>query len=238
LSNIIPAELASIDGCTHVFCTDCITEWSDQENSCPNCKKRFTTIRNGPISHTVTPRNQHSDLLETMLGQLASAHYSWTMLNHNNNNTVGMMPHQLLPGPFPAGLAGLAAFGPTAQHRMAAGAGRTTLGGVPPPHAHATGLAGWMSAAAAAAGPGAAHNGGGGTAAASSVGDTVHSLRLALSLQARTSAAAMRVVTTTQQQQQNSVRLSHWLHRHHQNGRSYANPIDITDDGSEVLLVD
>jgi Ring finger domain len=214
MSAINGPELAKIDGCSHFFCTDCITEWSDQENSCPNCKKRFTTITNvsdGTI-HPVTPRNQHSDLLETMLGQLASAHYGWTMLN----TTTGA------GGPLPAGLAGFAAFGAAAAAaRGGGGVGGITIG--------THGMAGLPTnigmMAGGIGGPGIRVGGGG--------GDTLHSLRLALTIQART--AALRVVST---QQQNSVRLQNWLARH-QNGRSYANPIDITaDDGTEVQVVD
>jgi Ring finger domain len=213
MSAINAPELAQIDGCSHFFCTDCITEWSDQENSCPNCKKRFTTITNvsdGTV-HPVTPRNQHSDLLETMLGQLASAHYGWTMLNTTGTTT----------GPLPAGLAGFAAFGAAAAARGGGGVAGITIG----THHTAGGLAGLPT------GIGMMGSGIGGPG--SRGGDTLHSLRLALTIQART--AALRVVST---QQQNSIRLQNWLARH-QNGRSYANPIDITaDDGTEVQVVD
>ncbi|CAG9326701.1 unnamed protein product [Blepharisma stoltei] len=30
--------------CNHNFCFDCITKWSQTENSCPLCKDRFHTI--------------------------------------------------------------------------------------------------------------------------------------------------------------------------------------------------
>ncbi|KAL3772052.1 hypothetical protein ACHAWU_008074 [Discostella pseudostelligera] len=42
-----PASLtdaASISGCTHKFCFDCIDKWADTENRCPCCKARFRTI--------------------------------------------------------------------------------------------------------------------------------------------------------------------------------------------------
>jgi len=38
------ADLSTIDGCKHTFCWDCIEKWSEQENSCPLCKARFTRI--------------------------------------------------------------------------------------------------------------------------------------------------------------------------------------------------
>jgi len=39
-----PIDLASINGCTHLFCFDCIEKWGDRENTCPLCKIRFTKI--------------------------------------------------------------------------------------------------------------------------------------------------------------------------------------------------
>jgi hypothetical protein len=38
------SEVASIGGCTHLFCFDCIDRWAETENRCPCCKARFTTI--------------------------------------------------------------------------------------------------------------------------------------------------------------------------------------------------
>jgi hypothetical protein len=37
-------EVASLDGCTHRFCFDCIDKWAMTENKCPCCKARFRTI--------------------------------------------------------------------------------------------------------------------------------------------------------------------------------------------------
>lgn len=72
------SELASIDGCSHTFCFECIQEWSDRENSCPNCKVRFgRIIPHHGESVAVTPRNQTNDILETMLGHLAASHQHW-----------------------------------------------------------------------------------------------------------------------------------------------------------------
>ena len=38
------SEVASISGCTHRFCFDCIDRWAETENKCPCCKARFRTI--------------------------------------------------------------------------------------------------------------------------------------------------------------------------------------------------
>ena len=37
-------DVATISGCTHEFCFDCIDRWAATENSCPCCKARFRTI--------------------------------------------------------------------------------------------------------------------------------------------------------------------------------------------------
>lgn len=37
-------DVASISGCTHKFCFDCIDQWANTENRCPCCKARFRTI--------------------------------------------------------------------------------------------------------------------------------------------------------------------------------------------------
>ena len=37
-------ELSKIDGCSHPYCFSCIEKWSERENSCPQCKSRFTKI--------------------------------------------------------------------------------------------------------------------------------------------------------------------------------------------------
>jgi len=40
----LPVDLASVNGCDHVYCFDCIEKWGERENSCPLCKQRFTKI--------------------------------------------------------------------------------------------------------------------------------------------------------------------------------------------------
>eukprot|EP00979_Chaetoceros_neogracilis_P014485 scaffold4656_cov261-Chaetoceros_neogracile.AAC.5 len=37
-------ELAKIDGCSHPYCFTCIEKWSECENTCPQCKSRFSKI--------------------------------------------------------------------------------------------------------------------------------------------------------------------------------------------------
>eukprot|EP01017_Pseudomicrothorax_dubius_P007298 TRINITY_DN1224_c0_g1_i11.p1 TRINITY_DN1224_c0_g1~~TRINITY_DN1224_c0_g1_i11.p1 ORF type:complete len:187 (-),score=30.75 TRINITY_DN1224_c0_g1_i11:346-906(-) len=40
-----PIELqGKLDTCSHEFCLDCIKKWSQRENSCPLCKRRFKSI--------------------------------------------------------------------------------------------------------------------------------------------------------------------------------------------------
>ncbi|GKY97832.1 hypothetical protein MPSEU_000741300 [Mayamaea pseudoterrestris] len=68
-------QRSAVDGCDHQFCFDCIAKWSNQENSCPLCKARFTKItRCNPLSKaerdqtkasnskTVKKRSQRMDL--------------------------------------------------------------------------------------------------------------------------------------------------------------------------------
>jgi len=37
-------DLATIAGCSHKFCFDCIDKWAETENKCPCCKSRFNRI--------------------------------------------------------------------------------------------------------------------------------------------------------------------------------------------------
>ena len=41
-----PNILAWLDSCSHVFCFDCIREWSRVNNACPQCRERFHRITN------------------------------------------------------------------------------------------------------------------------------------------------------------------------------------------------
>jgi hypothetical protein len=48
-----PEELATINGCEHYFCFECIEKWADRENTCPLCKARF-----GKIERVHKPKRQ------------------------------------------------------------------------------------------------------------------------------------------------------------------------------------
>ena len=37
-------DVATINGCEHKFCLDCISQWSEAKNVCPLCRTRFTSI--------------------------------------------------------------------------------------------------------------------------------------------------------------------------------------------------
>ncbi len=37
-------EMASISGCMHQFCYDCIHRWAERKNKCPCCNSRFESI--------------------------------------------------------------------------------------------------------------------------------------------------------------------------------------------------
>ncbi|GMI62309.1 hypothetical protein ScalyP_jg5323 [Parmales sp. scaly parma] len=39
-----PLELTKLNNCPHLFCFDCIDSWAKEENTCPLCKERFTTL--------------------------------------------------------------------------------------------------------------------------------------------------------------------------------------------------
>tara|TARA_X000000950_G_C13727692_1_gene582949 strand:- start:78 stop:632 length:555 start_codon:yes stop_codon:yes gene_type:complete len=37
-------DFTVLNTCSHVYCTECIMEWAKKENSCPQCKKRFSLL--------------------------------------------------------------------------------------------------------------------------------------------------------------------------------------------------
>ena len=37
-------DLTVLNNCNHVYCSNCILEWSKKENSCPQCKTKFTLL--------------------------------------------------------------------------------------------------------------------------------------------------------------------------------------------------
>jgi hypothetical protein len=78
-----PADLASINGCEHMFCFGCIEKWADRENTCPLCKQRFTKIdrvnkskkKAAKSSKKVKNRSQRLEMtqshgLESLFGEL------------------------------------------------------------------------------------------------------------------------------------------------------------------------
>ena len=46
-------EFASVSGCSHRFCFDCIDRWARTEKRCPLCKAKFDTIDR--VVHVATP---------------------------------------------------------------------------------------------------------------------------------------------------------------------------------------
>jgi len=68
ISDIDERTAASIDCCNHKYCTDCIETWAKTENSCPQCKKKFSTItslkkgcKRKTVSTTVEDKRQRPD---------------------------------------------------------------------------------------------------------------------------------------------------------------------------------
>ena len=37
-------DLTVLNNCKHAYCAECITEWAKKENTCPQCKVRFTLL--------------------------------------------------------------------------------------------------------------------------------------------------------------------------------------------------
>lgn len=56
LEDIVTADIATIDGCDHVFCLDCLTQWSETNNICPLCRTRFNTIESSGVLQRVPDR--------------------------------------------------------------------------------------------------------------------------------------------------------------------------------------
>ena len=56
LEEIVAADIATIDSCDHVFCRDCVTQWSETHNICPLCRTRFNTIESSGVRQRVPDR--------------------------------------------------------------------------------------------------------------------------------------------------------------------------------------
>ena len=51
------SDVATIDGCAHKFCINCVTQWGESSNQCPLCRTRFTSIQSeGGVLHQVPDR--------------------------------------------------------------------------------------------------------------------------------------------------------------------------------------
>jgi hypothetical protein len=65
-----------IDCCKHSYCFDCILKWSENSNTCPQCKRRFkkivkTTVKTGEKAKPITVKTR--DLSKTSATTLVSA---------------------------------------------------------------------------------------------------------------------------------------------------------------------
>ena len=49
-------NVATINGCSHQFCVDCISRWARIKSVCPLCKKVFETISSDGIEREVDER--------------------------------------------------------------------------------------------------------------------------------------------------------------------------------------
>jgi len=58
LEQPLKEELSKLDGCGHLYCFSCIDEWSQRENTCPQCKSRFTKIER---VHKAVSRKRRGD---------------------------------------------------------------------------------------------------------------------------------------------------------------------------------
>jgi hypothetical protein len=66
LGEISSKDKASLDGCSHSFCFDCIKKWGNITNSCPMCKKQFVKIlHNG--TETLNISDSSSNMLDEEL---------------------------------------------------------------------------------------------------------------------------------------------------------------------------
>ena len=61
-------DLTVLNNCKHVYCAECITEWAKKENTCPQCKIRFTLLdipgrkRRKRVSHKSLGGNVEEDI--------------------------------------------------------------------------------------------------------------------------------------------------------------------------------
>jgi hypothetical protein len=55
------SDAATLDGCTHRFCRDCIVAWSAITSRCPLCKRAFAAITHAGAQLAVEAREQRID---------------------------------------------------------------------------------------------------------------------------------------------------------------------------------
>ena len=55
-------EPAGLSGCTHMFCKNCIFEWSKRQDTCPNCRAPFEHIQFGR-RRIMALRRRHNNFL-------------------------------------------------------------------------------------------------------------------------------------------------------------------------------
>mmetsp|Transcript_28058 Transcript_28058/g.68198 ORF Transcript_28058/g.68198 Transcript_28058/m.68198 type:complete len:530 (+) Transcript_28058:1305-2894(+) len=157
MDDVEKKDLAKISCCTHLFCFGCIEQWSEQENKCPLCKKRFTRIdrvhtvkttgkRGGgggkssanKNTKRVKNRNQQyapsSATIESLIASLSSRHSVLSRILLSGQPSVGSLsgnPIRSIHRPIrPAGFEG-----PLPGPRAAAVAGATSTSGGARPRA-------------------------------------------------------------------------------------------------------
>jgi len=56
-----PKNKAGLDCCQHEFCRKCIIKWSETENSCPLCKRKFTEVKTAKSTKKIKNKRQRPD---------------------------------------------------------------------------------------------------------------------------------------------------------------------------------
>ena len=56
-----PKNKAGLDCCQHEVCRKCIVKWSETENSCPLCKRKFTEVKTAKSTKKIKNKRQRPD---------------------------------------------------------------------------------------------------------------------------------------------------------------------------------